>query len=282
MRHAMCILALAGLASAATAGDKVVSFANGAEGWSINGWTTPDLAGGNPNENLHWDDFVETFGLEIRTDEGAPNTDFVHDLTTHQSVTLSVDVKVNYIQFFGSPADRDLIVEIRDYDNVSTGYPYCSVWVNLGILPGAPSESGWTTYSATFDPNSSELPAGWGGYGDEDPNTFEPILPADRTFSDVLAGADQVLFTTYVPGFFYGFTNFNIQVDNIRIQTTDAGGCNGADLAEPFGQLDFSDVVAFLTAFGNMEAGADLAEPFGQWDFSDVVEFLSQFGTGCP
>ncbi len=55
-----------------------------------------------------------------------------------------------------------------------------------------------------------------------------------------------------------------------------------ADLAEPFGQLDFSDVVAFLTAFGSMDAAADLAEPFGQWDFSDVLAFLAAFGAGCP
>lgn len=59
-------------------------------------------------------------------------------------------------------------------------------------------------------------------------------------------------------------------------------GCNDADLAEPFDQLDFSDVVAFLTAFGSMGAAADIAPPFGQWDFSDVVAFLQAFGVGCP
>lgn len=59
-------------------------------------------------------------------------------------------------------------------------------------------------------------------------------------------------------------------------------GCNPADLAEPFGSLDFTDVVAFLTAFGAMEPAADLAPPFGVFDFSDVVSFLSAFGGGCP
>ncbi|MEZ6244328.1 MAG: GC-type dockerin domain-anchored protein [Phycisphaerales bacterium] len=59
-------------------------------------------------------------------------------------------------------------------------------------------------------------------------------------------------------------------------------GCNGADLAEPYGQIDFSDVVAFLTAFATMSPDADLAEPFGQWDFSDIVAFLGLFGEGCP
>ncbi len=58
--------------------------------------------------------------------------------------------------------------------------------------------------------------------------------------------------------------------------------CNGADLAEPFGSLDFSDVTAFLVAFSTMGAEADLAAPFGQWDFSDVTSFLVLFGGGCP
>ncbi len=282
MKSTICMLALAGLVGGASADDVVVSFANGNEGWSINGWTTPDVAGGNPNENLHWANFVETFGLELRTDDLNPNTDFVQDLTAFDSVTLSVDVLVNFIQFFGSPVSRNWIVEIRDYDNVTTGYPYCSVWISVGTLDGTPTEGGWNTYSVTFDPNSAEMPAGWGGTGDEHPDTFEPQLPGDRTFASVMEGVDQILFTTYEPGFFYGFTNFDIQVDNVRIQTSAAGGCNGADLAEPFGQLDFSDVSAFLVAFGAMDGAADLAEPFGQWDFSDVVEFLGQFSDGCP
>ncbi|MEZ6242525.1 MAG: GC-type dockerin domain-anchored protein [Phycisphaerales bacterium] len=60
------------------------------------------------------------------------------------------------------------------------------------------------------------------------------------------------------------------------------GGCNEADLAEPFGSLDFSDVLAFLTAFGAMDPAADLAPPMGVFDFSDVLAFLTAFGGGCP
>ncbi len=50
----------------------------------------------------------------------------------------------------------------------------------------------------------------------------------------------------------------------------------------PIGVLDFSDVVAFLTAFATMDAIADLAPPVGVFDFSDVVAFLASFGGGCP
>ncbi len=59
-------------------------------------------------------------------------------------------------------------------------------------------------------------------------------------------------------------------------------GCNEADLAEPFDVLDFSDVIAFLGAFGAMDSAADLAAPFGTFDFSDVIAFLAAFGAGCP
>ncbi|MFI4898774.1 MAG: family 16 glycosylhydrolase [Phycisphaerales bacterium JB059] len=59
-------------------------------------------------------------------------------------------------------------------------------------------------------------------------------------------------------------------------------GCSPADLAEPFGSQDFSDVIAFLGAFAAGEPLADLAAPLGVLDFSDVLAFLSAFSSGCP
>ncbi len=58
--------------------------------------------------------------------------------------------------------------------------------------------------------------------------------------------------------------------------------CSPADLAEPFGALDFSDVTAFLTAFASQQPPADLAPPTGVFDFSDVLAYLAAFGAGCP
>ena len=58
-------------------------------------------------------------------------------------------------------------------------------------------------------------------------------------------------------------------------------GCNDSDLAPPLGVLDFSDVLAFLTAFGAGDPSADLAAPVGVFDFSDVLAFLTAFGAGC-
>lgn len=64
--------------------------------------------------------------------------------------------------------------------------------------------------------------------------------------------------------------------------STAGGPCNAADFAEPYGVLDFSDVLAFKTAFGTMDPSADLAVPFGVFDFSDTFAFLTAFGEGCP
>ncbi len=59
-------------------------------------------------------------------------------------------------------------------------------------------------------------------------------------------------------------------------------GCNGADIAEPFGTLNFDDVIGFLNAFSTMDPAADLAAPIGVFNFDDVVAFLNAFGAGCP
>jgi len=60
------------------------------------------------------------------------------------------------------------------------------------------------------------------------------------------------------------------------------GGCNDADIAEPFDVLDLSDVTAFAQAFVAQEDIADIAEPFGVWDLSDVTAFVDAFIAGCP
>ncbi len=57
--------------------------------------------------------------------------------------------------------------------------------------------------------------------------------------------------------------------------------CDG-DFAPPYDVLDFSDVLAFLTAFSTGDSLVDLAPPFGVFDFSDVIAFLTAFGAGCP
>ncbi len=59
------------------------------------------------------------------------------------------------------------------------------------------------------------------------------------------------------------------------------GGCP-ADLAEPFGTLNFFDISVFLGAFNTQNPVADFAAPFGEFNFFDVSAFLSAYNAGCP
>jgi hypothetical protein len=55
-----------------------------------------------------------------------------------------------------------------------------------------------------------------------------------------------------------------------------------ADLASPFGTLDFFDLAAFITLYNNSDPAADLAAPFGVFNFFDVAAYLDLFNAGCP
>lgn len=64
--------------------------------------------------------------------------------------------------------------------------------------------------------------------------------------------------------------------------TVQGGGCNNADLAEPFGILDLGDISAFVGGFTTMDPIADLAAPFGIFDLADISLFVGDFTSGCP
>lgn len=60
------------------------------------------------------------------------------------------------------------------------------------------------------------------------------------------------------------------------------GGCNAADIAEPFDVLDLADIGAFVAAFTMQQPAADIAEPFGVYDLADLGAFITAFTAGCP
>jgi hypothetical protein len=212
-------IALSLFASSALA--STTDFSSGNNGWGVffdNDGTLGDFIrpdGGNPGEHLQFT-MIETFGVSLRNDS---NAEVIGDYSRFSAgVNVSVDVKVESIFYpFGAgEVPRNLVAEFLDYNPDGSDYPWTSVWYDLGEISSA--QPGWRTLSVNIDnPSSATLPAGWGGYGAEDPVTFEPELPADRTFASVLASVDEIRFTTYVPGYFYGFTNFDLRFDNITV-----------------------------------------------------------------
>jgi len=71
-------------------------------------------------------------------------------------------------------------------------------------------------------------------------------------------------------------------LDVTLAECSDAGGCAAADLAEPFGTLNFFDVAAFLSLFNAGDPAADFAAPFGDLNFFDIASFIALYQQGCP
>lgn len=274
---AACVIAILHIAGAATAESEthVVTFDNGLEGWQPpagpGGSSEIEPAGGNPGANLR-----TVFNNFLVTWTNTTNPAFVQDFSQYDRVTFSIDVEVLGIEFFGTPVTRPWLVEIRDYDNPPDGYPWVSVW----YLFKWTGEGPWTTWSVSIeDPSAEALPPGWGGTGAVDPGTFEPMLPPDRTFTDVLAGADALVFTTGQPGYVFGFTDFDLRLDNITV-TTELNECR-ADLNQD-GTVDGADLGLLLVAWGDCppHCPADLNDD-GRIDGADMGLLLSAWD-GCP
>jgi hypothetical protein len=212
VNHLLCTAIICGMTVPALAGvhSAHIDFENGWEGWNGTGsQIVPN--GGNPGAHIHTQ--FTNFGTEYWT---STNQAFLGDYTKYSSVTLSIDVKVNKINFYGSPVERYLILDLRSISHGQDGYPWSSVWYNMGTLYAGLD---WTTFSITLDPNAADMPAGWGGTGAEDPNTYMPKLPDNLTWLDIMQSVEQVNFSTYEPGWMYGLdTYFDVQIDNIRIE----------------------------------------------------------------
>lgn len=58
--------------------------------------------------------------------------------------------------------------------------------------------------------------------------------------------------------------------------------CSLADIAPPFGVINFFDISAFIDLYNDGDPFADLAAPFGILNFFDVVEYINQYTMGCP
>ncbi len=157
-------------------------------------------------------------------------------------------------------------------------------FVSLGTLPRLEN-------SESYDINEAGVVVGW-AWDNElqyDPRAWAYVDGTMYDLNDLLDERGESGFTQL-----FAATGINESNDIVGYGLTTDGALAGfliegfmadacvADLAEPFGVLDFSDVTAFLAAFSAGSGEADLAEPFGVFDFSDVTAFLGAFGAGCP
>jgi hypothetical protein len=147
---------------------------------------------------------------------------------------ITVDVDVNfydYVSWNGTlPTEeyRQLVVEFIDHDNPyvdpDTGYswPWTSVMYVAGVFPNR--DAGWKTFTIDIENPALEaqlntdLPTGWVGFGGPEDASYMPQLPPNRTFADVMAGVDELVFHSIEPGYFYGISFLHdLNIDNITL-----------------------------------------------------------------
>ena len=102
------------------------------------------------------------------------------------------------------------------------------------------------------------------------PDTFQFDTPLSAWFSDEL----RVRISSQGDDTLY--------IDNVYVGPDQlTGACSDADLAEPFGEIDFLDISLFLNAFNNNLPAGDLNGD-GEFDFLDLSQFLGAYSAGCP
>ena len=105
----------------------------------------------------------------------------------------------------------------------------------------------------------------------------------DAILDDLSEGSFTATYTFRVHNeraLFDGATN----VEDMTLVLTGIVGEGGdcvADLAEPFGELDFFDVAEFLDLFIANDLQADVNDD-GSLDFFDISDFLDSYNSGCP
>ena len=248
-----------------------------ASGWTANGVDTIGEFGGNPGNFLSLP-YMDSWGVSLSARE--PSSMVLGDLTTVGPIRLTFDVNVFQAHtFFNDPLDMSqwpMVFELIDHGDEKTGRPYATVYTIQGTWPQ--SVDGWQTRSFELpDPNSTTLPAGWGGTGDSDPQTGEPILPAGVTYRDVLSSVDEVRVTTFVPGYFYIANFWEVGFDNVIVEAI--GNECRADFNgdENLNSQDFFD---FLNAFFVQDPTADFNAD-KTINSQDLFDFLGAFFEGC-
>jgi hypothetical protein len=253
----------------ASVGEEVVTFADNFEtnlGWTVSGTAANAAAGrweraipaGDGSRGDPADDFDGSSRAYITGNgAGGSNTDVDTD-TTLTSPAFDVS---------GSPEAS--VSYARWYDNTGSG---------TGAAPGADtfkvqiSNNNGSTWVAleTVGPNTPQSSGGWNVVSFRIADFVAPSTQVRvRFIADDLADGSVVE---------AGVDAFEVS----GLTCDQPGGCSAADLAEPFGTLNFFDVSAFLGAYNSQDPAADLAEPFGTFNFFDISAFLGVFNAGCP
>lgn len=247
--------------TAAVVSDTATLFADNAEtntGWSVSGdaqdgqWNRGIPAGGGERADPPTD--ADGSGRAWLTDNVEGNSDVDDGTTTLTSPALDASAGNTTLSF------------AMWYNNAGNS----AVDDSMTIQASNNNGNSWTTI-LDLGPGDPGTGGGWVNYEfDLDTIFASPSSQVRVRFNVADVGEGSIV---------------EAGVDDIRLEQRScedvAAGCSDADLAEPFGTLNFFDVSAFLSAYNSNDASADLNND-GSFDFFDVSAFLSTYNAGCP
>jgi hypothetical protein len=255
--------------------------------WFVNG-NEMTFEPGNPGHYMGVP-LLDFWGITLSSESA--NVPMVGNLSTSGGLRISVDIRVfalfNFFQEPISPGEFPLVFQLSD----NTGGPVPASVYFTG--PGMPEVAdGWVRYTFELpNPTLTTLPPGWGGTGDEDPDTFEPILPPGRTYANVLAHVEDVRLTTFRPGWFYIANFWQVGFDNIRIESLTpqcvADVDDGSSTGTPDGGVGVEDLLYYLSLYdaGSPDADVDNGTGTGTSDggvgIEDLLYYLLRYDAGC-
>jgi hypothetical protein len=248
-----------------------------------------------------------TFGGACAPEPGVRGPRFIPSSgDTTGTLWRSLDLKGPIV---AARADNDLIIAERGMDNQTIGEPIrvdmgshpFMVQQNLAILDNQqcgdtfiiwndrPDQTG--TFGCTGSPRSQMLLQNTDGT----PASYDFVdssgTPVDFTTLTVSGVVDPVDANTgnCAYNFFWDsaeqllfISDFENRLVYVFTPSCGTGGCNAADVAEPFGTLDIDDVLAFLNAFASGDLAIADIDPNGTLNIDDVLAFLGEFAAGCP
>ena len=154
--------------------------------------------------------------------------------------------------------------------------PNGNIFVTRGGSGGVAELDGTTgAFIGNFVPANSSLPTNGLAFDDFGRFLVSIVFPVSRIDAyDAATGASQGIFTTE------GLADVG-SIPTLLSIKPGPGGCSVVDFAEPFGQLNFSDVSAFLSLFSAGDGSADMNGD-GALNFFDISDFLVAYSAGCP
>lgn len=205
-------------ATIAQADEFVDDFESGpsAGGWRISGGGTTESEGGNPGAWLHRNN-LDTFAPIVRTTIPA-DTPFVGDYRDMGVTQISFDAQLLF-RDWGDAVGFPMSILLRDTKGTPNDVQDDDYAYYAG--PDVPlMAEGWVHYDFVIPSESTDaVPEGWSGGWAGDGENFRPGVD----WNDVITNVDQVEIWWIHPAWFAILSQWDVGMDNIAIETEDAG-----------------------------------------------------------